>query len=413
MASSPQIREDPALVSTPAASLVVVAERDPGIGTAPYASPVPNWSLRIPALDGLRGIAILLVLMRHSIFGMETHSKWLSVLLAAGQLSWSGVDLFFVLSGFLIGGILLDARNSPNYFKTFYIRRAYRIFPLYFAVTALFLFRHLSFHIFPGSLGDHSPLLIPAAAYLTLTQNVWMASLGWFGPTAMQATWSLAVEEQFYLTAPLLIRKIRPRRMVAALISVIVTAPLLRMLLHYKFTHGNFACYVLMPCRADALCLGVLAALLVRNPKFWQQLCAKRALLWWSTGIFLVGIAWMTYKGYDPFSSPMNTVGYSWIALFYTGCLLLAVSTARGWSHRLLCGPGLKGLGAIAYCSYLIHMPLILAGRRVLQSLAHAWPTSTWLVGGLLGVAATLVIASLSWEYFEKPLLRRGHRYTY
>jgi len=109
----------------------------------------------------------------------------------------------------------------------------------------------------------------------------------------------------------------------------------------------------------------------------------------------------------------MNTVGYSWIALFYTGCLLLAVSTARGWSHRLLCGPGLKGLGAIAYCSYLIHMPLILAGRRVLQSLAHAWPTSTWLVGGLLGVAATLVIASLSWEYFEKPLLRRGHRYTY
>src|SRR6201984_1689706 len=94
--------------------------------------------------------------------------RWAFHLIDAGQLTWSGVDLFFVLSGFLIGGILLDARNSPNYFKNFYIRRACRIFPPTFAVSGLFLFRHLPFHILPGSLGDRSRLMIPAAAYLTL-----------------------------------------------------------------------------------------------------------------------------------------------------------------------------------------------------------------------------------------------------
>jgi len=110
---------------------------------------MPDWSARIPALDGLRGIAIGLVLLRHAIFGVtsvegiETHSPFTSALVACGQLTWSGVDLFFVLSGFLIGGILLDARPSPRYFQTFYIRRAYRILPLYLVVVGLSLVPHL------------------------------------------------------------------------------------------------------------------------------------------------------------------------------------------------------------------------------------------------------------------------------
>jgi peptidoglycan/LPS O-acetylase OafA/YrhL len=84
------------------------------------------------------------------------------------------VDLFFVLSGFLIGGILLDARESPRYFQTFYIRRAYRILALYAVVTTIFLFHHLPFHLLPGRLGAFSPLTIPWFSYLTFTQNFWM-----------------------------------------------------------------------------------------------------------------------------------------------------------------------------------------------------------------------------------------------
>jgi peptidoglycan/LPS O-acetylase OafA/YrhL len=93
---------------------------------------------RIPELDGLRGIAILLVLAHHAVFDAPTHSTLLSRIFGVGRMSWSGVDLFFVLSGFLIGGILLDQRNSNGFFKTFYLRRAFRILPLYFIVVALF-----------------------------------------------------------------------------------------------------------------------------------------------------------------------------------------------------------------------------------------------------------------------------------
>ena len=153
----------------------------------------------------------MLVLLCHSVFCMESSSRVLTKLLAAGLLTWSGVDLFFVLSGFLIGGILLDARESPRYFQTFYIRRAYRIFPLYGVMTFLFLMRHLPFRLLPGHFGDVSPLTIPWWSYVTLTQNFWMAQQGWYGAVAMAVTWSLAVEEQFYLTIPLLVWKLPSR----------------------------------------------------------------------------------------------------------------------------------------------------------------------------------------------------------
>jgi peptidoglycan/LPS O-acetylase OafA/YrhL len=355
----------------------------------------------------------LLVLMRHTIFGMESHSALLSKFLAAGQLTWSGVDLFFVLSGFLIGGILLDARDSPRYFQTFYIRRACRIFPLYGAVTALFFVRHLPVHVLPGPLGDYSPLTIPWWAYLTLTQNFWMAQIGWFGARAMLVTWSLAIEEQFYLTIPFLIRKLRADRLLIVLVSIVVGAPLLRELVFFSLPHGPFACFVLMPCRADALCLGVLSALLVRSPRGWELLQSRRKALYWITGVFFAGIVFVAYMQYGQLSNIMTTVGYSWVALFYTCCLLVVVSKTKGRVQRWLGNRVLMWLGTLAYCTYLIHVPLSEAGRRVLALQFPDAPSATWLLGGLLGVAATLVIASLSWKYFEKPLLRRGHMYNY
>jgi peptidoglycan/LPS O-acetylase OafA/YrhL len=375
----------------------------------PQWAPVPNWSARIPALDGLRGIAILLVLLRHSIFGMATHSKLLAKFLAGGSLTWSGVDLFFVLSGFLIGGILLDARESPRYFQTFYIRRAYRIFPLYGLVTGFFLLHHLPVHVLPGPFGSVSSLTIPWWSYVTLTQNFWMAQQGWYGAVAMAVTWSLAVEEQFYLTIPQMIRLIRPERLVYVLGTVVVGAPLLRILLRFFLPHGDYACYVLMPCRADSLCLGVLAAMLVRSERGWNLLVDRRRALWGATLALFAGVAFMTYRGYEQFSLPMTTFGYSVLAFFYVGCLLLAVSSPV--RSRVLCNPTLMGLGTLAYCSYLVHLPMIEAGRRLLEL---RWSADrAWLPGGMLGIVFTLLVASLSWKYFEKPLLRRGHKHVY
>jgi peptidoglycan/LPS O-acetylase OafA/YrhL len=228
----------------------------------------------------------------------------------------------------------------------------------------------------------------------------------------MTATWSLAVEEQFYLTVPYLIRKVQPRNLLVVLIVIIVGAPFLRMLLHAHLANGDFACYVLTPCRADALCMGVLAALLVRNARCWTLLVAYRRALYLMTALLLVGVAYMTYRGYQPFAPPMNIWGYSWLALFYTGSLLIAVTSPRN-ARGLLCSSWLTNMGTIAYCSYLIHFPLIYAGRRLAAAYVHGSPNLSWLVGGLIGIGATLSLAAISWKLFEKPLLRRGHLYSY
>lgn len=374
---------------------------------------MPNSAVRIPALDGLRGIAILLVLMRHTVFGMATNSRFLSPLIAAGRLSWSGVDLFFVLSGFLIGGILLDERESPRYFSTFYLRRFHRIFPLYGVIVVIFLSRHVLSSWLPGPLGEVTPLPIPWLAYVSLTQNFWMAHIGWYGPLALSVTWSLAVEEQFYLTIPFLIRRIRLRYLTGVLVAIIAGAPLLRTALIHYSPNGYFASYVLTPCRADALCMGVLSAVLVRKPKLWSLLLQKLIFLRWiALGLF-AGLVYMTVKAYDSYSAPMATAGYSWLAAFYSCCLLNAVATPTGWTQRVLCQPWLTRLGTLAYCLYLIHRPLNEASRRFLAPYFGLPENLAWLLAGLLGVAASLVVASLSWEYLEKPLLRRGHRYSY
>lgn len=383
------------------------------IALRPVTPISPDWSVRIPALDGLRGIAILLVLLRHGIFGLESSSAFVRQILAIGRLSGSGVDLFFVLSGFLIGGILLDARESRHYYSRFYARRAYRILPVYFAVATVFLFRHLPLGALRPLVGRVSPLAIPWFAYLTFTQNFFMVHIGWFGPPAMVVTWSLAVEEQFYLAIPLIIRKIRPNRLAAMLFSVILTTPVLRILLRHTIANGDFACFAMMPARADALCWGVLSAYLVRRPGFWQQLRSRRVLLGALVSILFAGVAVMTYRDYSILSFPMTTWGYSWLALFYACCLLCVVSSSSGVWHRVLCNPALMRLGTLAYCTYLIHFPLMKASRIVLCKFFPSHPECSYVFGGLLAIAISLTIAALSWEFFEKPLIRRGHRYQY
>ena len=386
----------------------------------PAARVHPDWSQRIPALDGVRGIAIFLVLLRHSIFAMESAiggppaTGAFSWFLAAGQLTWSGVDLFFVLSGFLIGGILLDARTSPRYFQTFYFRRFYRILPLYFVVVALFLFQHLPFYALIARAGRFQPLEIPWWAYVMFVQNFWMAGLGTFGLNSASITWSLAIEEQFYLTIPWIIRKVRLRFLSAVLVAVVVGAPLVRLALRAFFgDHGGIACYVLTPARADGLSLGVLCALLARRERVWDWMVARKNLLRIAFGLLLGGIVFITWQQYDAFSSAMTGWGYSWLALFYTVFLLLAVVDTGGRLERALRNPALTKLGALAYCLYLVHVSVMQSVRHPLNSWLRASPRLAWILGGVLGAVVSVLIASLSWKYFEKPLLRRGHRYQY
>jgi len=207
------------------------------------------------------------------------------------------MDVFFILSGFLIGGILYDARASSNLFKTFYLRRILRIFPLYYAVVGAFLIARLAVWaaVTTGiSEGEAMQWLIQRpvgqlnatdgrwlASYLLYLQNLAMAYAGEYGAYWLSPTWSLAVEEQFYLGLPLLIRYVPPQHLRLLVAGFVVAAPLLRFGLALTPYNNPTAQYVLTPPRFDALGFGMLTALLYRDPAAWSWL-ERRRRWWWA-----------------------------------------------------------------------------------------------------------------------------------
>ena len=264
------------------------------------------------------------------------------------------MDLFFVLSGFLIGGILLDARTAPNYYRVFYARRLFRIVPIYIVFLAAYA---VLVYVLPlVSHADLSWLLDrpqPWYAYASFTQNFWMATSGKIGTGALAVTWSLAVEEQFYLTLPLLVRVLPLPSLFRFLLAGIFAAPLVRTLLFYSIPGSSIAAYVLMPCRADALLLGVLAAILLRDPEWRQRITRARLFFALAFPVLLFGIAYFTKAAWFVYSPLMVSVGLTWLPFFYFCVLLFALTQRESWLSAVLRNPALCGLGAIAYGVYL------------------------------------------------------------
>ena len=367
-------------------------------------------SRRITELDGIRGMAILLVLIWH--YGACEIQAEPGTLLYYGiralGLTWSGVDLFFVLSGFLIGGILLDNKDSINYFSTFYIRRICRIFPLYFFWVFLFIgaipIAARSDWLFGKSL--------PLWSYLTFTQNIAMAKTGDFGPNWLGITWSLAIEEQFYLILPLMIFFLSSKRLPYVLACIVLAAPALRFIL-MRYPNGNFSPYVFMPCRADALMLGVLCAYGMRQEGFRRCLTDHRAFLHGLFALLLALAGVFTYKDYRVFSFVMLSYGYSVLALLYSCCLLIALTERRGFVTWVVRNPLMVRLGIIAYGVYLFHQGV--SGLIHGLLLKQTPQIGGWVAAGvtLSALLITLTLAELSWLYFEKPLVVIGHSFKY
>ena len=371
---------------------------------------------RIPELDGIRGIAIGAVLFYHYFF-LLTQSRAgsaLSYALAAGRLGWSGVDLFFVLSGFLIGGILLDARESSNYFRVFYTRRFFRIVPVYYlCLVAAFAWSYLVHLGLAHRFDWMPPYQLPWVPYLIFLQNFWMAHRTSLGSWGLGATWSLAVEEQFYLTLPLLIRFVNPRRLLAVVISGIALAPALRIMLYALWPEHFFSWFILMPCRADSLLLGVLAAMAIRNPSWREGLARHRGTMRFLLGLFAIGFIILTLKSPSAVGLGTLTIGFTWLALFYVCILLYGLLFRDSWLSRCLRWSWLGWLGSIAYGVYLLHEFL----RPIFFGLLWSPVPATiplrdqWV--SVLALIVTLVLCRVSWVYFEKPLVRLGHRARY
>lgn len=373
----------------------------------------------MPVLDGLRGIAILMVMVFHFwLFGTTTGTTlWERVYSSAAGMGWVGVDLFFVLSGFLITGILYDSRGSQHYYRVFYARRIVRIFPLYYASLALFfwiipfLLVRLNHREFSDS---HSGALAKLFVWSYLIN--WYEGLkGWtVVPLPLQHFWSLAIEEQFYLAWPFLVLTLARRRLMALCCGLMALGLVLRVVT-YSF-HLTVATYTWTICRMDSLAIGAMVALCARNPRDWKTVVKWAPLLVLASLCAIVVLRVLNPRsaagpGVSP-TFPVDTLGVSLLGIFFGGCLAMAVGLRQeSVMHRFLGSPFLRFFGKYSYCLYVCHVPLIAfiakAGlnSNSLTKLLQNRFLAVVVVNGI-AFAATIAIAFASWHLFEKQWLK-------
>jgi peptidoglycan/LPS O-acetylase OafA/YrhL len=269
--------------------------------------------------------------------------------------------------------------------------------------------RYLEAHVPGGGGWENWRTLTAQALFLQNFRTLTYASV--IGGTWFVATWSLAVEEQFYLVAPIAIRFLTVHRLCYCLGIAILSAPILRMYLH-STDHANLA-YTLMPCRADALAIGVLTALLWRDNAFRVWLSSRESMLLITVTVFFAGVGalckWAPY--HDSFVE--QSAGYTWIAIFYALVVLLALSKPSGWLACLARTAWLRELGKVSYCMYLIQMAIGMFCQALLIGVLGRVASWQLIAVNCGTVVLTYVIARLSWAYFENPLLQKSHKYMY
>ncbi len=359
----------------------------------------------MPLLDGLRGLAIVLVLFYHQtiLVSAAPMDEWLARISAAG---WIGVDLFFVLSGFLITGILYDAKGSAHYFRNFYARRVLRIFPLYYAVVIFSL-------VLLPQLGHYKAVNFGRIAgseiwYWVFLSNVSIAAAGEFRHAILDISWSLAIEEQFYLIWPLVVLFFSRSALIKICLGCIAFSLGLRIVLVLTGV-PPIAVYVLTPCRLDGLAVGALLALSVRGTASAPSWTRHAPKIFPVAGALLAALAlWQGGLAWD--NRWVQTLGYTLLAIFF-GALLaqILVTAPQTRLARVFGSRVLIAFGIYSYALYLFHMPV----RGVLRDFVfNRFPFS--ILGSLVvwqilfyvvATVLTLALAFLSWQLYEKHFL--------
>jgi peptidoglycan/LPS O-acetylase OafA/YrhL len=346
----------------------------------------------VAELDGLRGIAILLVMIHRFYPGAS--SPWFV------EGGWVGVDLFFVVSGFLIAGIVLDTRDEPGYFRNFYARRVLRIFPLYYLLIGAILI------VFPATNSGFIETSGSPVWYLVHLGNVPEAVLGkdpayWLAPV-----WSLAIEEQFYLTFPLLVWLATRRQLAWCLLGMALLALATRTVSTFAWPENERFQYQFTLCRLDAIAAGCALALLVRWRGFarWQL----RLKMW--LGVVIAACAGVVLAcQLDRTTTFGRTLGYSVVAIGF-GALVLRVAMARDQRTTLvLRWAPLRHLGKLCFGLYLLHRPAdTLASAAIARTGLPA--ESLWWMP--LKMAVAVGLATLTWHLLEQPFLRLKDRFA-
>lgn len=366
-----------------------------------------------PALDGFRAIAFLMVFLHHYM-----QLPW----------GWAGVDLFFVLSGFLITGILYDARNGSHRFRNFYVRRTLRIFPLYYGVMLVLLLTYPLLHwqmtwgwlVWPTYIGNFARYFHPYANFtpfqrladfqpITTLHRVHIGlALGHF--------WSLCVEEQFYLFWPCIVFVVRDRRKLIWICALSLPVCLaLRVLGQHFLPAWMIDGDVLnraTPLRLDALLMGGLVALILRGPRADSLLRVGRMAFPWvlATALTLAVAIPHGHIFRTPYPYPnwTHTFGLTGLDLIGAFIILTAIQSSSALA-RILNTAQLRWLGRISYGAYVLHdIP-----HPVFKSLGkYLSPQYGDDIAAGLALVFTLVAAWLSFRYFESFFLRLKERFT-
>lgn len=347
----------------------------------------------IVELDGLRGIAILMVMIHR--FWPRTGVGLGADVAGAG---WIGVDLFFVISGFLIAGILLDTKGEPGYFRNFYARRVLRIFPLYylFVIGVLVAFSH------NAEFREHAGSPVWYLAYLG---NIPESLLGHDPPYFLAPVWSLAIEEQFYLTFPWIVRMFSRRGLTIVLVAMMVIAPIIRFITMEMWPDHERVQYLFTLCRIDTIAIGCLLAVIIRTVDVdkWRE-HAKFIAVGLLPSIVVLAIA----SRLDRRSDFDRVFGYTIVAIGCAAIVSLVILSRDQRSTFPLRMKWLTYLGKLCFGLYLLHRP----ADTIVTAIAHRlnFDRELWLLIPKIGVA--IAFASISWRFIERPFLKLKSKFA-
>ncbi|MFN2603060.1 MAG: acyltransferase family protein [Gemmatimonadaceae bacterium] len=370
----------------------------------------PDIQGHVPALDGVRGLAILVVMIGHfnlgyyPVYGFE---QGLKTLIETG---WWGVDLFFVLSGFLITGILLDAKGSSHYFRNFYVRRVLRIFPLYYGF--LFAFFILAPALRPPTPGGpFDGWRASQGWYWSYLSNYQLLFPQWVRPYPLSHFWTLAIEEQFYLFWPAVVLLASRKGLLRVCLFCICGSLLFRTWLNWAGFNPGLG-YRLTPARLDTLAIGAALAVIVRDKAMWVHVRSSVRYIIPGAIVALVILSIPT-RGFAQSSIEMETVGYPLVALFSAALIIVAIDPEKRQTRlsRFFQTRPMRVLGKYSYALYVFHFPLAPTLERMGLTI-QTFPTiagsplpgaiAFTIISGTISLAA----AFLSWNLYEKHFLR-------
>ena len=362
----------------------------------------------VPALDGLRGLAILMVMAHNFNLLDDTEGPVATATDLVLNFGWVGVQLFFVLSGFLITSILLTTKTSANYFRSFFGRRAVRIFPLYYLSLAA------GFILYPLISGKTLAGAENQVWLWTYLSN-WAAPLG-HGVGLYPHMWSLAVEEQFYLIWPVAVFLLTRRGLTRFCVGLAVLALASRISIRVLDLPSE-AAYQFTICRIDAIALGALAAIAFRNANLLEKFSEARSLIRWLLAAATL-LTFILTKGAPRAGLLTQTLGYTAFAMI--GAVLIldiadgSTKESDGLS-RVLCWPVLRRMGTYSYAAYVFHKPLHQLVGLPLVTAMHSGQRASVGVALLYFVVLSVCVffvSHLSFHLFEKHFLKLKRYFT-